>query len=40
MANYHPRHLGLLRHYPDLRILLQGSMVPGEVEVRTIPGWG
>ena len=40
MANDHPSHPRVLRHYPYLRVLLQRTMVPREIQVRTVIGWG
>jgi hypothetical protein len=39
MANYHPRHLGCYRYYPDLRILLLRLLVQGEIRLRSITCW-
>jgi hypothetical protein len=39
MANYHPRHLGCNRYYPNLRILLLRSLVQGEIQVCSVSRW-
>jgi hypothetical protein len=39
MANYHPRYLGCYLHHPDLRLLLQGTVVPRPIEVCPESRW-
>ena len=39
MAYYDPRYPSRNRHYPNLRILLQGSLVQGEIQVCSIACW-